>query len=117
MLFEINNEKYKEKDQIIFGQKTLGVSVGKHLLLLGPLSCWKTTLMNVMAGLLRVSSGDISFDGKNYASLPDRGLNQIRAENFGFVFQKLHLVFSLKIGPIKPGLQNGGRPVWMCSKM
>jgi len=97
MLFEIKNAEYKEKDQIILGQKTLGVSAGKHLLLLGPSGCGKTTLMNVMAGLLRASSGEVSFDGKNYTSLSDSNLDNLRAENFGFVFQKLHLIGHLSV--------------------
>jgi putative ABC transport system ATP-binding protein len=97
MLFEIKNAEYKEKDQIILGQRTLGVSVGKHLLLLGASGCGKTTLMNMMAGLLRASSGQVYFDGKNYASLSDQELDHLRAENFGFVFQRLHLIGHLSV--------------------
>ncbi len=97
MLFEIKNAEYKEKDQFILGQKTLGVSAGKHLLLLGQSGCGKTTLMNVMAGLLRASYGDVSFDGKNYTSLSDSDLDSLRAQNFGFVFQRLHLIGHLTL--------------------
>jgi putative ABC transport system ATP-binding protein len=97
MLFEINNAEYKAKDQIILRQKSLNVSSAKHLLLLGPSGCGKTTLMNVMAGLLRASSGEVSFEGKNYASLTDSDLDQLRAENFGFVFQKLYLIGHLSV--------------------
>lgn len=97
MLFEIKNAEYKEKDQIILRQKSLSVSAGKHLLLLGPSGCGKTTLMNVMAGLLRASSGEVSFEGKNYASLSESELDLLRAENFGFVFQKLHLIGHLSV--------------------
>jgi putative ABC transport system ATP-binding protein len=97
MLFEIKNAEYKEKDQIILDYKTLGISKGKHILLLGPSGCGKTTLMNMMAGLLRASSGQVYFDGKNYASLSDQELDHLRAENFGFVFQRLHLIGHLSV--------------------
>lgn len=53
--------------------------------------------MNVMAGLLRPSSGDVKFEGKSYASLSEPQLDQLRAENFGFVFQKLHLIGHLSV--------------------
>lgn len=75
----------------------VSLKAGEHLLLLGPSGCGKTTLMNIMAGLLRASSGDVCFAGKNYASLSDRDLDNLRAENFGFVFQKLHLIGHLSV--------------------
>jgi putative ABC transport system ATP-binding protein len=97
MLFDIKNLEYEADSHSILGKKSLHIESGKHLLLLGPSGCGKTTLMNVMAGLLRASSGEISYDGKNYASLSDQDLDAIRAENFGFVFQRLHLIGHLSV--------------------
>lgn len=97
MLFEMNNAGYKTKNQIILGKKTLKVSAGSHLLLLGASGCGKTTLMNIMAGLLRPSSGEVFFEGKSYASASDTQMDRLRANNFGFVFQKLHLIGHLSV--------------------
>lgn len=97
MLFNLNNVKFTSDGRTILALDKQSVKRGKHLLLLGSSGCGKTTLMNVMAGLLRASSGDVSFDGKNYGSLSDIDLDSLRAENFGFVFQKLHLIGHLTV--------------------
>jgi ABC-type lipoprotein export system ATPase subunit len=97
MLFDIKNLEYEADGRSILGKRSLPIEAGKHILLLGPSGCGKTTLMNVMAGLLRASSGEIIFDGKNYTSLSDSDLDRLRAENFGFVFQKLHLIGHLSV--------------------
>lgn len=97
MLFEIENLEYKEEGRAILGNRNLSIETGQNMLLLGSSGCGKTTLMNVMAGLLRPSSGDVAFEGNSYASLSERQLDQLRAENFGFVFQKLHLIGHLNV--------------------
>lgn len=97
MLFDVKNVEVQVKDEIILNKQGLRVESRKHFLLLGPSGCGKTTLMNVMAGLLRASSGDVFFEGKNYAALSDQKLDRLRAENFGFVFQKLHLIGHLTV--------------------
>ncbi len=97
MLFHVENLQYTAQGTPILKPQNLTVENGKHLLLLGPSGCGKTTLMNLMAGLLKASEGRIDFEGQNYADLSDRGLDQLRAQNFGFVFQKLHLIGHLSV--------------------
>lgn len=70
----------------------LEITEGNHLLLLGPSGCGKTSLMNLLAGLLRPTSGEIRFKDQAYSSLNDSGMDDLRAKNFGFVFQRLHLI-------------------------
>jgi putative ABC transport system ATP-binding protein len=97
MLFEIKNLEYEAQGRSILGSRSLNVDAGQHVLLLGASGCGKTTLMNVMAGLLRPSVGDVNYQGQSYASLSEPQLDQLRAENFGFVFQKLHLIGHLSV--------------------
>lgn len=96
-MFTIKNLKLSLDGRDIVSAPSLEITKGNHLLLLGASGCGKTTLMNVLAGLLRASSGEVSFEGKNYASLSDSDLDRLRAENFGFVFQKLHLIGHLSV--------------------
>ncbi len=97
MLFKIENLTYEVEGRSILKNRSLDIDTGKHLLLLGPSGCGKTTLMNLMAGLLRPSSGDVVFEDINYASLSETERDTLRAENFGFVFQKLHLMGHLSV--------------------
>ena len=97
MLFDIKDLDYHTQEHNIIERYCLKVESQKHLLLLGPSGCGKTTLMNLMAGLLRPSSGDIVFGDQSYSALSDRELDRLRAENFGFVFQRLHLIGHLTV--------------------
>ena len=68
-----------------------------HLLIIGPSGSGKTTLIYLLAGLLRLSSGQISFEDNNYSSLSNSDLDKLRATNFGFIFQRFHLINSLNV--------------------
>jgi putative ABC transport system ATP-binding protein len=80
-----------DSKEIIFIPE-LEIVAGNHLLLLGPSGCGKTSLMNLMAGLLRPTSGEIRFKDQPYSTLSDSGIDALRSKNFGFVFQRLHLI-------------------------
>ena len=97
MLFKLENIKYKIANKIILNGCTISIKKSEHLLIHGASGCGKTTLINLMAGLLKPSSGEIIFDNKTYSSLSEKALDQIRAENFGFIFQKLHLIGHLNV--------------------
>lgn len=96
-MLQIKKATYRIADKDILPPQSLTIDQGQHLLLLGPSGCGKTTLMNLAAGLLRPTSGDIEFQGQGYAALSDSELDNLRAENFGFVFQKLHLIGHLTV--------------------
>ena len=68
----------------------------EHQLILGSSGCGKTTLLNLMAGLIRPTTGEISFKEK-YSELSQIEIDQLRADNFGFIFQKLHLIDYLTV--------------------
>jgi multiple sugar transport system ATP-binding protein len=64
---------------------------GEFLVLLGPSGCGKTTLMRMIAGLERPSSGDIVIDGSIVTDLPPR------ARNVAMVFQSYALYPHLSV--------------------
>src|SRR3970040_718560 len=63
----------------------LSVNEGELLVILGPSGCGKTTLMRMIAGLEKPSSGDVAIDGKVVTDLPPR------ARPIGMVFQSYAL--------------------------
>ena len=97
MLFTLKDVALTSQGKTILPPTTLIVESGKHLLLIGPSGCGKTTLLNIMSTLLRASDGDISYEGTNYTSLSDKKLDNLRANNFGFVFQSMHLIGHLTV--------------------
>src|ERR1035437_3704865 len=58
---------------------------GEFLVLLGPSGCGKTTLLRMLAGLERPSSGDVVIDGRIVTHLPPR------TRNIAMVFQSYAL--------------------------
>ena len=97
MIFEIKNLHYSISGKLILKKINLKVDDSKHLLIQGPSGCGKTTLLNLMSGLLKPDSGDILFKNKNLSNLGENEVDLIRSENFGFIFQKLHLIGHLNV--------------------
>ncbi len=97
MLFKIIDLEYSFKNHQALNKKSLNIRSGDHLLIHGPSGCGKTTLINLMAGLLKPSSGEIFFEDHKYSSLSEKEIDKLRAGNFGFIFQKLHLIGHLNI--------------------
>ncbi len=92
MLFEIKNIKYEVNDTKIISEKSFKINDGQHLLIHGPSGCGKTTLINLLSGLLKPTSGDIAFENYIYSELNEVEIDNLRFSNFGFIFQKLHLI-------------------------
>jgi len=70
---------------------------GEHWLVLGASGSGKTTFLNLAAGLLAPSEGEIEAGGQSLASLRGSALDQWRGRNVGIVPQKLHLIPSLTV--------------------
>lgn len=59
---------------------------------LGPSGCGKTTLLNIIGGLDRYTSGDLFINGKSTKSFGDSDWDTYRNHSIGFVFQSYNLI-------------------------
>lgn len=84
--------QYNEGDRFDLRIEQLGLLAGKSYLLFGPSGLGKTTLLNLMAGVLTPSSGHIGVCGTDLASLSRREMDRFRGDNIGFIFQTLNLI-------------------------
>ena len=57
----------------------------------------KSSLLQILAGLDKPSSGNIFLDDKDFSLLSNNALSKIRLENFGFVYQFHHLLDDLSV--------------------
>jgi len=71
---------------------SLQVEAGEWIAVMGPSGSGKSTLVNLIGCLDRPTSGEIWLDGENVAQLSTAGLNRVRAEKIGFIFQQFHLI-------------------------
>jgi len=60
--------------------------------ILGHSGCGKTTMLNIIGGLDRYSSGDLSIKGKSTKKFKDRDWDTYRNHSVGFVFQSYNLI-------------------------
>lgn len=74
---------------------SLDVAEGRSLAIVGPSGSGKTSLLMVLAGLERATSGTVQVAGCNLSGLDEDGRARIRAQHIGIVFQAFHLVPSL----------------------
>jgi len=68
---------------------------GNFAAVMGPSGSGKSTLMHTMAGLDRLSSGDVIISGTNLNKLNEKDLTLLRRDRIGFVFQAYNLVPTL----------------------
>ena len=60
--------------------------------ILGQSGCGKTTLLNIVGGLDRYTSGDLIINGKSTKEFNDRDWDTYRNHSIGFVFQTYNLI-------------------------
>ena len=78
-----------------------GVSVNfrksEFVAILGQSGCGKTTLLNIIGGLDRYTSGDLVIDGKSTKDYTDKDWDTYRNKKIGFVFQSYNLIPHLNV--------------------
>ena len=83
----------------------LDIAAGEALGVVGPSGSGKTSLLMVLAGLERASSGSISLAGRSVTGMDEDALARLRREAIGIVFQAFHLI------PTMTALENVAVPL------
>jgi putative ABC transport system ATP-binding protein len=83
----------------------LAIGQGEAVGLVGPSGSGKTSLLMVLAGLERATSGTIALAGQTVTSMNEDGLARLRREKIGIVFQAFHLI------PTMTALENVSVPL------
>jgi len=81
--------RYKNSSKDVLKNITVSFEGGKLQSIMGPSGCGKTTLLSMMAGLDRPTSGTITINGDN---LTDLDLNTYRRERISMIFQAFQLL-------------------------
>ncbi len=85
---------YVMKDETVNALKGVNICFrrSEFVSILGPSGCGKTTLLNIIGGLDRYTSGDLVIDGKSTKEFNDRDWDTYRNHSIGFVFQSYNLI-------------------------
>lgn len=76
---------------------SLDIEEGKFVSIIGSSGSGKPTLLNLLGGLDRPTSGDVILDGKAIFEMDDEALTIFRRRKIGFVFQNYNLVPILNV--------------------
>ena len=71
------------------------VRKGGAVAIMGPSGCGKTTLLNLLGGVDRPTTGRILIDGQDLTGMNERALEKHRLLRVGFVFQFFNLIPSI----------------------
>ena len=97
MFFLVKNLDFVIANNTILSELNFSLDNGSHLIISGPSGSGKSTLINLMSGLYRPTSGHVSFESNDYSKLTDKDIDEMRAKNFGLIFQRLHLIKHLTV--------------------
>ena len=77
---------------------TADFATGEFCAVMGPSGSGKSTLLHCLAGLDRLTSGQVLIDDVDLSRLNDKAMTLMRRERVGFVFQSFNLVPTLTAG-------------------
>lgn len=89
--------RFKYPDGPAFAFPDIACGKGEHLLIIGESGKGKTTLLHLLAGMLKPESGQVSISGQITSNLSDAALDKFRGAHVGIVFQTAHFVESLSV--------------------
>lgn len=90
------SKHYRQGDAVIRAVDGVSLTIepGEFLVVEGA-SGSETTLLQLLGGLDRPSTGRVFFEGEDLGALPDGKLAELRRTAFGFIFQQFNLIPTL----------------------
>jgi ABC-type lipoprotein export system ATPase subunit len=76
---------------------SLDIGEGEFIVIVGRSGTGKTTLLNLAAGMVKPTSGQVLIDNVDPAEMTDRQLSSLRSQTMGFVFQFPSLLPALTV--------------------
>ncbi len=100
-MIQIKNivKNYLSGDNVVHALKDVNLNFrnSEFVSILGPSGCGKTTLLNIIGGLDKYTSGDIVINGVSTKEYKDKDWDKYRNHYIGFVFQSYNLISHLSV--------------------
>ncbi|MCP4523877.1 MAG: ABC transporter ATP-binding protein [Candidatus Gracilibacteria bacterium] len=97
-MIKISNLSKKYGSVTIFKSLNLEINTGEIISIVGPSGSGKSTLLNILSGLDRDFSGEISIDNNIVKDIKsDEAMTQFRGKNISFIFQNFNLIDNLTV--------------------
>lgn len=76
---------------------TTDIYEGDFTVIMGASGAGKSTLLYALSGMDSITSGEVIFKEKKISNLSEKEQATLRAKEFGFIFQQMHLVSNLTL--------------------
>lgn len=96
-MIQLKNITKIYKDTTALNNINLSFDEGELIVLKGASGSGKSTILSLIAGLTKPTSGEVIVDTKSISKLADNFASLYRRENIGFIFQKYNLVPNLTV--------------------
>lgn len=85
---------YQSGEQTVRALDSIDLTIqqGEFVAIMGQSGSGKSTMMNIIGCLDRITAGQYTIRGQNVATLDSDALAALRRETFGFVFQRYNLI-------------------------
>lgn len=90
-------QKNKQTSELVLSIGELLINAGDKVFLYGPSGHGKSTLLNIMAGVLTTKTGLTEVLGINLQTISQSARDHLRGENVGYIFQIFNLIPYLNI--------------------
>ena len=102
---------YEKNKKLVINIDQLDIESGERVFLYGPSGHGKSTLLNLTAGVLKATAGQVSVLGHDLTSMSQSKRDNLRGEKIGYIFQIFNLIpyLTVKENIILPCLINKKR--------
>ncbi len=115
LLLKDIRKTYRQPDGLrlpVLGIEHFELQQGEQVALIGSSGGGKTTLLNVISGILLPDSGSVKIDGRDITQMSEPARDRFRASRIGIVFQTFNLLPAFSaLENVLLGMSFSGRPV------
>jgi len=97
MIKLINTSKIYDKNVVALDAVNIEFKEGELIVLKGVSGSGKSTILSLIAGLIKPTTGEVLVNEKKISKIADHFVSSFRQENIGFVFQKYNLINTLSV--------------------
>jgi ABC-type lipoprotein export system ATPase subunit len=92
-------KEFNLDEQVITPVRDVSLAIGKgeFVIIIGRSGTGKSTMLNLVAGLIRPTTGSVLVEGHDLAGLSDKEMSRLRSREMGYVFQFPSLLPALTI--------------------
>lgn len=95
MTIQLKDVRYSYPDipeKLVLNINSWSVAAGEQVFVHGPSGGGKSTLLNLLSGMLQAGSGEVSVIGKRLDKISSQQRDRFRAGHIGYIFQQFNLI-------------------------